>query len=103
MPIENKECPGSLRAFQKEGEEMKKKTESKGTIFDFIDDAARDPEKRKKMVRAITTKGEGLVANKLLKQFHDMDYKCVTLQDCQKLLEIMKKDIAHPESWDWSY
>jgi len=82
---------------------MEKKRKSKGDIFDFINDAAKNEELHKDMVSVITSKGEGLVANSFLKKFHDRGYKDVTLQDCKKLLKIIKKDIVNPSIWDWSY
>ncbi len=82
---------------------MEKKKQSKGDIFDFIDDAAKDKELHKKVVQMITSKGEGITPDNFLKEFYSLGYYDVNQRDCEKLLEIIRKDIADPSSWDWSY
>ncbi len=82
---------------------MVRKKKSEGNIFDFIDDAAKNPNLHRKMLKVISTKGEGMTPEGFLKEFHTLGYERVNLQDCKKVLQIIREDIVDPAKWDWSY
>ena len=75
---------------------------SKGNIFNFIEDAAKNPKLHKKMADVINTRGKGMTPNKLVNEFHRFGYDVVSLRDTRKILDIVKKAI-NPADWDWSY
>ena len=81
---------------------MAKEMESKGNLWNFIEDAAKDPKLHKKMVHVITTKGKDTTPKKLLEEFHRLGYDGADLRDCKKVLSIVKT-VVDPSKWDWSY
>jgi hypothetical protein len=81
---------------------MANKKEPKGNIFNFIDDTASDPKLQKKMVDFINQKGKGWTGEKLLTEFHKLNYDGVSLRDCNKLLVNVKR-VKDPSAWDWCY
>ena len=81
---------------------MENKKESKGNIFNFIDDQASDPKLHKKMMDVVNQKGKGWTGKKLLSEFHKLHYDGASLRDCNKLLVNIKR-INDPSTWDWSY
>jgi len=95
--------PGVSQGFPEREEEMEKKTKSKGDIFNFINDATRNPSLHKEMANMIKTKGEGFTPNSLLERFYKHHYDDVNLGDCKKILKIVKTGIVQPEIWDWNY
>lgn len=86
---------------KKEGKSTKKKV-SKGNVFDFIEDANRNPTLYKQMIAIIKTKGSGYTADKLLKKFHRLGYEGVSLQNTKKIIATLRR-LENPEAWDWHY
>jgi len=82
---------------------MAKKKESKGNIFNFFEDASKDPTLQKKMLAVIKTKGKGMKPEGLLKKFHDLGYDGVSLRDCNRILIILKSPIPLEQGGEWAY
>jgi hypothetical protein len=82
---------------------MAKKKESKGNIFNFFEDASKDPSLQNEIVKAIKTKGKGWTGDKLLKRFHKLHYDGVSLRDCNRMLIILKSGIPTGPGGEWAY
>jgi hypothetical protein len=82
--------------------ESKSKKASKGNVFDFIEDANRNPNLYKKMIAIIRTKGKGYTPQSLMKKFHSLGYEGVSLQNAKRILTTLKK-LKDPDAWDWHY
>jgi|OpeIllAssembly_1097287.scaffolds.fasta_scaffold180292_2 hypothetical protein len=82
--------------------QSKKKKVSKGNVFDFIEDANKDPKLYKQMIAIIKTKGKGYTAETLLKKFHRLGYEGVSLQATKRIMATLKR-LKDPEAWDWHY
>lgn len=81
---------------------MAKKKQSKGNFFNFIDDAASDPNLHRQMVNVINKKGIGETPKTLLEKFHRLGYDGVSLRDSKRILVNLKR-IKNPSAWDWNY
>jgi hypothetical protein len=89
--------------FSKGGEKMAPKKEPKGNIFNFFEDASKNPSLQKKMFAVIKTKGKGMKPEGLLKKFHDLGYYGVSLRDCSRMLIILKSPIPLDQRGEWAY
>ena len=76
---------------------------SKGDIVRFIKDAADDPDLHEKMMAVVNKKGKRITPEKLLKEFQELGYYGVSLQDCSTVLFIIRKGMKDPSRIDFSY
>jgi hypothetical protein len=69
---------------------MADKKQSKGNFFNFIEDASKKNSKvRKEMLTVV--KKKGLNADKLLQEFQKRGYDGVSLRDCRRMMELLKR------------
>ncbi len=81
---------------------MAEKKVSKGNVFDFIEDALRDPKLYKEMMKVINNKGKGLTPKAFMEKFHRMGYSGVSLQAARSTLATLRT-VKNPKGWDWHY
>jgi len=81
---------------------MAGKKVSKGNVFDFIEDANKDPKLYNQMIAIIKKKGKGETPETLLKKFHRLGYEGVSLQATKNIIATLRR-LKNPEAWDWHY
>jgi hypothetical protein len=96
-----KEMAEKKEKKSKKEEEKAEEVVSKGNIFNFIEDASKDPKLQKQMTAMIKKKGKGETPKTFMQKFHDLGYLDVRFTDCKKILDIIKG--VDPSAWDWSY
>ncbi len=69
---------------------MATKKVSKGNMFNFFEDASKDPKLQKEMKAMIKKKGKGETPKTFMEKFHKLGYDGVSLRDCKKILDILK-------------
>jgi hypothetical protein len=75
--------------------------ESRKKFHDFIQDATKDKELRKKMVSVV--KRKNIIPETLLSEFRKRHYEGVTITDCRKILKILEDPTELQKLEEWHY
>ena len=76
------------------------KRKSRGNFTDFVEDANKKPELRKKFFATLEKKPMG---EDLLKLFYSWGYDGVSLDDCDVILSTIREPRALEKLWDSKY
>ena len=81
---------------------MANKKQSKGNFFNFGEEASKKNSKVRKEMLAVV-KNKNLNADKLLQEFQKRGYDGVSLRDCRRMLELLKRPgyIQMLEGWQY--